>query len=75
METRYCLCGTPVLIDSRWNGLVHVTIFLDEYGKEIRECPGCGDSVHAWLHLEEGAEVLTLKPGALLYEPPEKASL
>jgi hypothetical protein len=75
METRYCLCGTPVLIDSRWNGLAHVILFFDETGQEINECPGCGEAVRAWLHIREGEETLSLKPGALLYEPPEKASL
>ena len=63
----YCSCGTEIRVDSRWNGLVHRVVFLHD-GDEISECPGCGESVTAWL--ECGQERLVYRHGALLEERP-----
>ena len=43
--TRKChVCGAPFLLDSRWNGLVHVPVPRDpKTGEELAACPGCGE--------------------------------
>jgi len=72
METKYCSCGYPILVGTRWNGLAHVLVFRDgRTGAEIGECPGCGESRTAWLWLPPGCENLHLRPGALLDKPPK----
>lgn len=63
----YCNCGTEIGVDSRWNGLVYRVVFTHE-GEEISECPGCGESVIAWL--ECGEERLVYRSGSLLRERP-----
>jgi len=67
----YCKCGTEIGIDSRWNGFINRVVFTHE-GEEISECPGCGESVIAWLDC--GQEQLIYRKGALLYERPNTAS-
>ncbi|RMD57463.1 hypothetical protein D6833_13930 [Candidatus Parcubacteria bacterium] len=62
-------CGQRVVVASRWNGLVYVTVFLDlASGKELTHCPTCGESVIAWLYLPEGGEALRLRPDVLIEE-------
>ena len=69
MTTKYCQCGQPIEVDRGWNGIVHRVVFRDpETGEEITHCPGCGESVTAWLEIRDGA--LRLTDGALLDEPP-----
>lgn len=63
----YCSCGTEIEVGSRWNGVVHRVVFMHD-GEEISECPGCGESVTAWL--ECGQDRLVYRSGALLYERP-----
>lgn len=58
----YCQCGTEITISSRWNGLVHQTVFESD-GDEINECPGCEESASAWLII--GEEQLIYREGSL----------
>jgi len=53
MMKRWCNCGQPIWINYRWNGAVHRVEFQDAEGNEIDACPGCGQSVTAWLKLGE----------------------
>jgi len=72
MSTKYCKCGQPVEVDYRWNGLVHRIVFRDpENDDEIDHCPGCGESVVAWLEIPDDGDALRLIDGALLDEPLE----
>lgn len=72
MKTKYCPCGYPITVDTRWNGLAYIPVFRDgRSGVEISECPNCGESKSAWLWLPPDSENLRLKPGALLDEAPK----
>lgn len=66
---KYCPCGYPIIVDTRWNGLVEVVLFRDgRSGAEIEACPGCGENRTGWLRWE--GEAIRLRPGALCDEPP-----
>lgn len=64
----YCICGTEIDVDSRWNGLEHYTIFTYN-GEVIGACTGCGESITAWLNFQ--SETLTYRKGSLLDEQPK----
>ena len=71
-DTKYCRCGQPVVVDYEYNGLAYYTKFSDpDTGSEIDHCPGCGESVTAWLSLPGGGCCAAPIPGALLDEPPD----
>ena len=67
MKQMYCKCGTEISIDSEWNGLVDRVVFTHE-GAEIDRCPGCGESVTAWLEVKD--DRLAYVKGALLDRAP-----
>ena len=70
----YCRCGQPIDIEYRWNGLAERVVFINpETREEIDHCPGCGESVTAWLELD--GDALRLIDGALLDEPPIDAHI
>ena len=66
---KFCKCGHPIIQTTEWNGLVHRVVFFDgdedasEQG-EIDYCPGCGQSVTAWLKM--GHDALIVDPDELL---------
>lgn len=48
MDGYECACGTPILIETTWNGLAHIPVFYTQDGKRVSCCPACGE----WLTLD-----------------------
>jgi len=51
MSACYHICDQQLWQESRFNGLAHFSIFIDDddcsptCGQEVSDCPGCGDFI------------------------------